>query len=146
MVGWFFLFIFAPDKTFMRMRKNTIMAVCAIALCCTLTLSSCATKMHAINRLEKFSYELRDNSQYYNVDDWRDAGEEFLDIRREIKKHEFDYTPEQKKKIGVLEGKCAGYMAKGVKNGIVDKVKGFGNELNGILQGILNAVTDFTDD
>ena len=102
--------------------------------------------MGSINRLEKFSYELRDNSQYYTVNDWRDAGEEFLDIRRDIKKHEFDYTPEQKKKIGVLEGKCAGYMAKGVKNGIVDKVKGFGNELNGILQGILNAVTDFTDD
>ena len=36
-------------------------------------------------------------------------------------------------------------MAKGVKNGIVDKVKGFGNELNGILQGILNAVTDFRE-
>lgn len=130
----------------MIMKIKTMIVVACMTLCCSLVLSSCATKMHAINRLEKFSYELRDNSQYYSVDDWRDAGEEFLDIRREIKKHEFDYTAEQKKKIGVLEGKCAGYMAKGVKNGIVDKVKGFGNELNGILQGILNAVTDFTDD
>ena len=128
------------------MKIKTMIVVACMTLCCSLVLSSCATKMHAINRLEKFSYERRDNSQYYSVDDWRDAGEEFLDIRREIKKHEFDYTAEQKKKIGVLEGKCAGYMAKGVKNGIVDKVKGFGNELNGILQGILNAVTDFTDD
>ena len=101
--------------------------------------------MHAINRLEKFSYELRDNSQYYTATDWKMAGEEFLDIRRDIKKYEFDYTPEQKKKIGVLEGKCAGYMATGIKDGIVDKVKGFGNELNGILQGILNAVTDFRE-
>lgn len=128
------------------MKIKTMIAAAAITLCFVMTLSSCSTKLQAINRLEKFSYELRDNSQYYTVNDWRDAGEEFLDIRRDIKKHEFDYTPEQKKKIGVLEGKCAGYMAKGVKNGIVDKVKGFGNELNGILQGILNAVTDFTDD
>lgn len=130
----------------MIMKVKTMMVAVAMALCFSIALSSCSTKMQAINRLEKFSYELRDNSQYYSVDDWKEAGEEFLDIRREIKKHEFDYTSEQKKKIGVLEGKCAGYMAKGVKNGIVDKVKGFGNELNGILQGILNAITDFTDD
>ncbi|MBR7019163.1 MAG: hypothetical protein IKH99_10030 [Prevotella sp.] len=128
------------------MKVKTMMVAVAMALCFSIALSSCSTKMHAVNRLEKFSKELRDNSQYYTVDEWKKAGEEFLDIRKEIKKHELDYTAEQKKKIGVLEGKCAGYMAKGVKNGIVDKVKGFGNELNGILQGILNAITDFTDD
>ena len=111
-----------------------------------LTLGSCSTKQSAINQLESFSYELRDHSRDYDVDDWERAGKKFVKIRDRISKHEFDYTAEQKKKIGVLEGKCAGYMAKGVKNGIVDKVKGFGNELNGILQGILNAVTDFTDD
>jgi hypothetical protein len=128
------------------MKIKTMMVAMAMTLCFSMALSSCSTKLQAVNRLEKFSHELRDNSQYYTVDEWKRAGEEFLDIRREIKKHEFDYTAEQKKKIGVLEGKCAGYMAKGVKNGIVDKVKGFGNELNGILQGILNAVTEFTDD
>ena len=59
-----------------------------------------------------------------------------------ISKHELEYTPEEKDRIGKLEGKCAGYMAKGMKEGVFDKVKAFGNELKGILKGILNAVTE----
>jgi hypothetical protein len=68
-----------------------------------------------------------------------------MKIRKDIAKHEFDYTPEQKKRIGELEGKCAGYMAKGAKEGIFDKIKGFGNEINGVIQGILNTMTDFVE-
>ena len=69
-------------------------------------------------------------------------GEKFLKIRQNISKHELEYTPEEKDRIGKLEGKCAGYMAKGMKEGVFDKVKAFGNELKGILKGILNAVTE----
>jgi hypothetical protein len=101
--------------------------------------------MKAINRLEDLSTELRENSRYYSLGDWERAGKEFIEIRKEIAKHELDYTPEQKKRIGVLEGKCAGYMAKGAKEGVFDKIKGFANEINGVLQGILNAVTDFVE-
>ena len=80
------------------MKIKTMIAAAAMTLCFVMTLSSCSTKLQAINRLEKFSYELRDNSQYYTVNDWRDAGEEFLDIRRDIKKHEFDYTLSRRKR------------------------------------------------
>lgn len=128
----------------MKMKKK-LLAVALSAVVATGLLSSCATKERAINRLEKFSYELRDHSQYYTVDEWKEAAEKFVDIRKDISKHEMDYTAEQKKKIGVLEGKCAGYMAKGAKEGLFDKIKGVGNEINGILQGILNAVTDFVE-
>ncbi len=127
------------------MKTKKLLFAILLAVVATALMSSCATKEHAINRLEKFSYELRDHSAYYTVDEWKDAAEKFVDIRKDIKKHEFEYTAEQKKKIGVLEGKCAGYMAKGAKEGIFDKIKGIGNEINGILQGILNAVTDFVE-
>lgn len=129
---------------FNRMRFKNLMTVCTMVVLLTLT-SSCSTKMKAIDRLEDLSAELRENSRYYSLGDWERAGKEFIEIRKDIAKHELDYTPEQKKRIGVLEGKCAGYMAKGAKEGVFDKIKGFANEINGVLQGILNAVTDFVE-
>lgn len=107
-----------------------------------LMLASCSTKQRAISQLEDFSYELRDHSANYTSAEWTDAGEKFVKIRKNISKHEMDYTPEEKARIGKLEGQCAGYMARGMKQGFFDKLKGFGNELKGIITGILNAVTE----
>lgn len=124
------------------MKTKTLVVALLMAVGKSIMLSSCATKERAISRLENFSYELRDHSAYYDLEDWKKAGEKFVDIRKEISKHELEYTSEQKARIGQLEGKCAGYMSKGAKEGIFDKIKGFGTELNGIIKGILNAVTE----
>ena len=56
-----------------------------------------------------------------------------------MKKHELDYTPEEKARIGKLEGECVGYMARGAKENITDRLNGFINELKGILQGVTDA-------
>ena len=101
------------------------------------TLMSCTTKQSAITQLENFSYELRDNSRNYSVEDWQKAGKKFVKIRKDINKYELDYTAEEKTKIGRLEGDCARYMAKGVKDGFFDKLQNFGSEIMGILEGIL---------
>ena len=106
-------------------------------LAALLMLASCSTKRSAIDELESFSYELRDHSANYTVDEWKEAGEKFVKIRKDISKHEFDYTAEEKAKIGRLEGDCARYMAKGVKDGFFDKLQNFGSEIMGILEGIL---------
>lgn len=127
----------------MKKRKVWTALAVSMAMMLLVGLSSCSTKQHAINQLENFSEELRDNSARYSVAEWEQAGEKFMKIRKNISKHELDYTPEEKARIGHLEGKCAGYMAKGLKEGVFDKVKAFGNELKGILKGILNAVTYF---
>ena len=102
-----------------------------------LVLASCSTKQSAISELEDFSYELRDHSRYYDVQDWEKAGKKFVKIRKSVSKHEFDYTAEEKAKIGKLEGECARYMARGAKEGVFDKLKNIGGELKGILEGIL---------
>ena len=102
-----------------------------------LMLVSCATKESAINKLEDFSYELRDHSRYYDAGDWEKAGKQFLKIRNNIYKHEFDYTVAEKQKIGKLEGECARYMAKGAKEGVFDKLLNIGGEVMGIIEGIL---------
>ena len=122
------------------MKRNTLATIVLAAILALTT--SCATKERAMSQLEDFSYELRDNSARYTVHDWEQAGKKFVKIRKRISKHELDYTPEEKEKIGKLEGKCAGYMAKGLKEGVFDKLKAFGNELKGIIRGILSAVLD----
>ena len=121
------------------MKKNNILTVLTVAMAMLLVvgLSSCSTKQHAINQLERFSEELRDHSAQYSVAEWERAGEKFVEIRKNISKHELDYTPEEKAKIGRLEGDCARYMAKGAKEGVFDKIQNIGNEIKGILNGIL---------
>ena len=105
-----------------------------------LVMTSCATKQGAINQLENFSYELRDNSRNYDTDDWEQAGKKFVKIRKQINKHEFDYTAAEKSKIGRLEADCVKYMAKGAKDGVFDKLKNIGSEIKGVIQGIIDAL------
>lgn len=100
----------------------------------TLSVSSCATRESAVNDLEKFSYELRDNSQYYTAKKWRKAVNKFGRIRREIARH--DYTVAERQRIGRLEGDCARYMVRGAKDGVVNSVFGLGSEIQGILDAL----------
>lgn len=111
--------------------KIVLMAVLAV-----LMLGSCATKQSAISQLERYSYELRDNAQYYSVRDWQNAVDDFKTIRKRIAKHEQDYTPQEKRHIGELEGQCAKYMAQGAKQRLVNGVRNIASELNGIIEGI----------
>jgi hypothetical protein len=99
-----------------------------------ITVSSCATRESAINDLQNFSYELRDNSQYYTIKKWKKAVNRFGKIRKNISR--FDYTVAERQRIGKLEGDCARYMVKGAKEGVVDKVLGTGGELQGILDAL----------
>ena len=119
--------------------KNRFWSLVAMAFVVVIATSSCATKEHAINQLENFSYELRDNSAQYSVKEWEKAGKKFVKIRKRIAKHELDYTPAEKARIGRLEGECAGYMARGAKDNFSDRLRGFINELKGILQGVTDA-------
>ena len=105
-----------------------------------LLFTACATKQSAISQLEDFSYELRDHSRNYDAGDWERAGKKFVKIREKINKYEFDYTAEEKTKIGRLEADCVKYMAKGAKDGVFDKLKNIGGEIKGVIQGILDAL------
>ena len=121
---------------------NSCMKTMKIWMACivlVLALASCSTKQSAINQLESFSTELRDHSRYYDVQDWERAGKKFVDVTKKVKKYQMDYTPEELARIGKLEGECAGYMARGAKENITDRLNGFINELKGILQGVTDA-------
>ena len=114
------------------MRKKVKKVLMGLALIVAmLTVNSCATRESAINDLERFSYELRDNSQYYTARKWRRAIDKFGSIRREISRH--DYTIAERQRIGKLEGDCARYMVRGAKDGEMNSVFGLGSEIQGIL-------------
>ncbi len=114
------------------MRKKVKKVLMGLALIVAmLTVSSCATRESAINDLERFSYELRDNCQYYTARKWRRAIDKFGSIRREISRH--DYTVAERQRIGKLEGDCARYMVRGAKDGVMNSVFGLGSEIQGIL-------------
>ena len=100
-----------------------------------LLLVSCATRQSAVNRLERFSVELRDESQTYTLTEWKQAANRFVELRKQIAKHH--YTPEERKRIGQLEGRCLRYMVEGAKDGVLNGVLGIGNEVNGILEELL---------
>ena len=106
-------------------------------------LASCSTKQTAINQLESFSTELRDHSRYYDIQDWEKAGKKFVDITKKVKKYELDYTPEELARIGKLEGECVGYMARGAKDNVTDRLRGLLNEIQGIIQGVTGAFGDW---
>ena len=122
------------------MKKVYYLVVCGVF---ALMLASCSTKQTAINQLESFSTELRDHSRYYGIQDWESAGKKFVDITKKVKKYELDYTPEELARIGKLEGECVGYMARGAKDNVTDRLRGLFNEIQGIIQGVTDAFGDW---
>ena len=122
------------------MKKVYYFVVCGVF---AMLFASCSTKQSAINQLESFSTELRDHSRYYDIQDWEKAGKKFVDITKKVKKHELDYTPEELARIGKLEGECAGYMARGAKDNVTDRLRGLLNEIQGIIQGVTGAFGNF---
>ena len=122
------------------MKKIYYFVVCGVF---AMLFASCSTKQTAINQLESFSTELRDHSRYYDIQDWEKAGKKFVDITKKVRKYELDYTPEEKARIGKLEGECAGYMARGAKDNVTDRLRGLLNEIQGIIQGVTGAFGDW---
>lgn len=122
------------------MKMKFKIASVALIMMSALFLTSCQTKQSALTQLENFSYELRDNGEYYNVDDWKKAANKFQKIRNNISKH--DYTPAERKQIGQLEGNCAKYFATGVKNKVTNGLLGIGSEIKGIVDTILNSISE----
>ena len=92
-------------------------------------------------KLQSRHIEFSDSiGSFYKISDWKKAAYQFQKIRKDISKH--DYTPAQRKQIGELEGKCAGYFAAGVKNNITNGIMSIGNEVRGVIEGILKSLSD----
>lgn len=104
-----------------------ILAVALVAL------TSCQTKQAAINDLRSLTQEMQLNSNYYTLSDWEKAGVKYYNINKRIKAHAGDYTNEEMKEIGDLNGQCA----RSFTDGAVNKVKGAKDMLKSFVEGFL---------
>ena len=108
------------------------MTVTLLALVIMIIATSCSSSQRAVNRFENFSYELRDNGRYYSLNDWKEAADSYLEIRKDLGKRKL--TSEQRHQVGVIEGKCVRYVYEGLKGHVRD----FGSEVNGVLEGLMD--------
>lgn len=66
-----------------------------------------------LSKLRRFCNELEKNSSSYTIYEWADAADEYSRIEAELL--EQHYNDAEHEEIGYLKGKCAGYLARGVK-------------------------------
>ena len=78
------------------MKKNTFLILLTF---CAL-LSSCNNKQAAIDELEAYSVELKENSSDYSNQEWEDANEQYLQLVEQIEQYEYTGAPD--KPCGVL--------------------------------------------
>ena len=133
-------FIFAPSlfiqtTTTMKSIKHIslLLALMAIVL-----LSSCSAKQVAYSDLKKITHELREYSQDYTVNDWKDAAIDFKDIATRIEK--YDYSREKKREIRRMEGECAGYLLKGAGTTVIRSVLNITDEIKAGIEGFLDII------
>ena len=100
-------------------------------------MTSCSTKQTAMNQLEDFSIELKNNSENYDLQQWKGALDQFIKIRKKISKHH--YTSTERMQIGLTEGRCIGYIASGAKKGAFYNLTGFSSEIKGIIDGVMES-------
>lgn len=100
--------------------------------------SSCTSgKYAAVDSLRNLSYELEDNSYYYDYRDWDRAKSKYNRINDRISCYQ--YTPSERTEIGELQGKCMGYFAKGTVSTITDGITGVINQVKGAVKGVKDA-------
>ncbi len=110
-----------------------------ILFCMVLGMTSSCTsgKYAAVDSLRNLTYELEDNSYYYDYRDWDRAKNKYNRINDRISRYQ--YTPSERTEIGELQGKCMGYFAKGTVNSITDGITGVINQVKGAIKGAKDA-------
>ena len=118
--------------------KSTKHISLLLALLAIVLLSSCSAKQVAYSDLKKYTHELREYSQDYTVNDWKDAAIDFKDIASRIEK--YDYSREKKREIRRMEGECAGYLLKGAGTSVIRSVLNISEEIKAGVEGFLDII------
>lgn len=108
-----------------------------ILLMVCLFLLACDKKQAAIDDLENFAVELKENSASYTADDWDDAKAEYELLVEQLE--QYDYSEAEQKQIGRLKTRCLKQLGKGAvrqfKDGlrdVTDQIRGAIEEITGV--------------
>lgn len=109
--------------------------LCFILLC-LLILGACSTQEQKnISELEKFTTELQENSPNYTNEEWSASMDEFQILTQSIENGR--YTPEERRELGRLKGKCLGIYAKHSRQILESEIEGIATELEGAFDGFM---------
>lgn len=101
---------------------------------------SCDSSQSAVRDLEILLNEIEANHQSYSEEDWENLSLSYSAIEEELAKHE--YTDEELKEIGRMKGRCLGYLTKQSIKDIEKRLKDFGKELEGGIEGLLEVLSE----
>lgn len=119
------------------MKRITIPLI--ISIVSLFGLSSCKPKEErVIDRINNLSEKIEKHGSSWDADDWADAMEELEDIHADIE--DCDFTKEQLRKLGNVEGKLMGIIAtegaKSLKSTTEAFFEGAGSYIEGFKNGL----------
>lgn len=77
-----------------------------VALVAVMLLVSCKSKEERVlDRLQTMSEQIQKNGDNYSKEDWEKLYKEYSDIHAKILNKEYNFTDEQMRELGKLEGK-----------------------------------------
>lgn len=103
-----------------------------IMLVMSIAFTSCDKKQSAINDLENFSEELKENSSDYSSQDWEEANEQYQLLVEQI--DQYEYTDEELKEIGKLKARCLKQMTKGAMKQFQDGIHSITKQMEGAIE------------
>ena len=91
-------------------------------------------KQKPLHQLEELAADIRLHHEEYTTADWKKAYAQYEQISKEME--EYQYSSEEIKRIGKLEGECAGYFIKCA----VNSLDGLKDEFSGFMDGFKETI------
>ena len=105
--------------------------------------TSCDKRQSAIDDLESFSEELKENASEYTNEDWEEAGNQYQMLVEQV--DQYEYTDEELKEIGKLKAKCFRSFAKSSAKALKSTMHNFKMQLDGASEEMEDALDEFKD-
>ncbi len=123
-------------------KRENMKLKCVMMSLAVLVLTSCSTKMSAVNDLRHFNDRLEKHGTEYSIAEWKEAAADFREINDKINKHRDKYTTEERKEIGQLKGESIALFGKSVASSAITRIAGAASELKGLIDGLKNIFND----
>lgn len=94
--------------------------------------TSCDKRQSAIDELESFSEELKENASEYTNEDWEEAGNQYQMLVEQV--DQYEYTDEELKEIGKLKARCIKYMSKGAMKQLEEGFHNMTKQIEGAME------------
>lgn len=114
--------------------------ICAVSLLMAAIVVSCDEKQAALDELRDMAKELNDNAENMKAEDWEQAAIVYANIDSILSAN--DYTEEELKEIGRLQGECLGYFTKRSIKKVKEEAKKAASQVKGIFEGFKDAMEE----